>query len=63
MAEFGGVARVTAPGATVAMATSRSLGDFHFKRGYNSCVFFDFNACFRRQVWFHRDERHVEKGF
>eukprot|EP00904_Undaria_pinnatifida_P010756 jgi/Undpi1/6810/HiC_scaffold_21.g09286.m1 len=34
--EFGGVSRVTAPGCMVAMATSRSLGDFHFKRGYHS---------------------------
>ncbi|CAM9766840.1 unnamed protein product, partial [Ectocarpus sp. 13 AM-2016] len=34
--EFGGVARVTAPGSMVAMATSRSLGDFHFKRNYNA---------------------------
>ena len=34
--EFGGVCRVTAPGCMVAMATSRSLGDFHFKRGYHS---------------------------
>ncbi|CAN0118243.1 unnamed protein product, partial [Ectocarpus sp. 4 AP-2014] len=34
--EFGGVARVTAPGNMVAMATSRSLGDFHFKRNYNA---------------------------
>lgn len=36
--EFGGVARVTYPGCSVAMATSRSLGDFHFKRNYNSYV-------------------------
>lgn len=34
--EFGGVSRVTAPGSMVAMATSRSLGDFHFKRNYSS---------------------------
>ncbi|CAM9676769.1 unnamed protein product, partial [Scytosiphon promiscuus] len=34
--EFGGVSRVTAPGCLVAMATSRSLGDFHFKRNYHS---------------------------
>eukprot|EP00903_Cladosiphon_okamuranus_P011424 g10765.t2 len=34
--EFGGVSRVTYPGCRVAMATSRSLGDFHFKRNYNS---------------------------
>eukprot|EP00752_Nemacystus_decipiens_P018655 g16725.t1 len=34
--EFGGVSRVTYPGCSVAMATSRSLGDFHFKRNYNS---------------------------
>lgn len=36
--EFGGVSRVTVPGCMVAMATSRSLGDFHFKRNYNLYV-------------------------